>query len=343
MGRVLGAQLPAGKFLAASFQPMMRVFVTGGNGLIGSNVVRLLRSTNHEVRCLLRPGARTARIDDQRVERIEGDVLDLASVERGMAGCDGAIHLACLSAWDQIDSPAVESVAVEGTRNVLRAAGDRVRVVHISSIAAVGATRAPGLLNESAPFNLADEPGLRYAQAKHRSEQLCREAASRGADVVIVNPAETFGPGDTGLVTARTLIELLKRPLTLVCDGGTSLAYVEDVAAGIVAALTRGKTGERYILGGENVSHRKLALLCLEIAGLRRPVLTVPRFLLHASVRLAQRLGIRLPFPPAVVPYITRYWFVDNDKAVQELQVTFRSARETLQPTIAWLRAEGHI
>ena len=321
----------------------MKVFVTGGNGLIGSNVVRLLRAMNYQVRCLLRPGAQTARIDDQRVERVEGDVLDLPSVERGMAGCDAAIHLACLSAWDQIDSPAVESVAVDGTRNVLNAAGKSVRVVHISSIVAVGATRAPGLLDESTPFNLAGEPGLRYAQAKHRSEQLCREAASRGADVVIVNPAETFGPGDTGLVTARTLIELLKRPLTLVCEGGTSLAYVEDVAAGIVAALKRGKAGERYILGGENVSHHKLALLCLELARLRRPVLTVPRLLLRGSVKLAEGLGLRLPFSPAVVPYITRYWFVDNAKAVQELQVTFRPARETLQPTIAWLQAEGHL
>lgn len=321
----------------------MKVFVTGGNGLIGSSVVRLLRSANYEVRCLLRPGARTARIDDQQVERVEGDVLDLASVKHGMTGCDAAIHLACLSAWDDIDTPALESVAVDGTRNILKAAGNGVRVVHISSLAAIGATQAPGLLNESTPFNLAGEPGFRYARAKHRSEQLCRQASGNGADVVIVNPAETFGPDDTGLVTARSLIELLKRPLTLVCDGGTSLAHVEDVAAGIVAALKRGKSGERYILGGENVSHHKLALLCLEIAGLRRPVLTVPRSLLHWPVRLAERLGVQLPFSPAVVPYITRYWFVDNSKAVQELQVNFRSARETLQPTIAWLRAEGHI
>lgn len=321
----------------------MKVFVTGGNGLIGSNLVRLLRSTNHEVSCLLRPGAQTARIDSQQVERVEGDVLDRASVERGMAGCDAAIHLACLSAWDQIDSPAIDSVAVEGTRNVLNAAGNGVRVVYVSSIAAIGATRAPAVLNESSPFNLHGEPGLRYAKAKHRAEQLCHEAAARGADVVIVNPAETFGPDDTGLVTARTVIELLKRPLTLVCEGGTSLAYVEDVAAGIVAALERGRAGERYILGGENVSHRKLAQLSLEIAQLRRPILTVPRLLLQRVVELAARLGIRLPVPLVAVPYITRYWFVDNGKAVQELQVSFRSARETLQPTIAWLKAEGYL
>ncbi len=343
MARILAASVFRSRRAWLLSRLPMKVFVTGGNGLIGSNVVRLLRSKNHGVRCLLRPGARTARIDDQQVERIEGDVLDRSSIEEGLAGCNAAIHLACLSAWDQIDSPAIDAVTVEGTRNVLKVAGNSVRVVHVSSIAAIGATRTPGLLNESSPFNLSGEPGLRYAQAKHRAELLCHEAAGRGAEVVVVNPAETFGPHDTGLVTARALIELLKRPLTLVCEGGTSLAYVEDVAAGIVAALERGKSGERYILGGENVTHRKLALLCLEIARVRRPVLTVPRLLVQGVVKLTGKLGIRLPVSPAVVPYVTRYWFVDNRKAVKELRVSFRSARETLQPTIAWLQAEGHL
>jgi dihydroflavonol-4-reductase len=277
------------------------------------------------------------------VERIEGDVLDLASVERGIAGCDATIHLACLSAWDQIDSPAIESVIVEGTRNVLIAARRGIRVVHISSIAAIGGTRSPEVLNESTPFNLAAEPGFRYAKAKHRSEQLCREAASRGAEVVIVNPAETFGPDDTGLVTARSLVELLKSPLMVVCGGGTSIAHVEDVARGIVAALERGKSGERYILGGENVSHRELALLSLQIAGFQRPALTVPRFLVRWAARLTENFRLGLPLSPATAPYITRYWFMDNKKAAQDLQMTFRSARETLQPTIAWLQAEGHL
>ena len=295
------------------------------------------------MRCLLRATARTDRIDDQEVERIAGDIMDRTSVERGIAGCQAAIHLASLSAWDQIESPAVERIVVDGTRNVLEAVGNGIRLVYVSSVAAIGATRDPSVQDETTNYNLDGERGLTYAQAKHRAELLCREAVDRGADVVIVNPAETYGPDDTGLVTARNLIDFANGPLALVCGGGTCVAHVEDVAAAIVAALERGRAGERYILGGENLTHYNLARLFLEIAGLRKPVLNVSNALLRWSVAVVRTLRIPLPFHPNVVPYATRYWFVDSSKAVRDLQVRFRSARETLQPTVAWLKAAGHI
>ena len=329
---------------AAAFQKeVMKVFVTGGNGFIGSRVVRRLRSAGYKVRCLLRAAARTDRIADQQFERIEGDVRDRAAVETGIMGCEAAIHLASLSAWNQIESPAVESVVVEGTRNVLEAAGRSIRVVHVSSVAAIGATRSPHVQDESSPYNLDGERGLSYAQAKHRAELLCREAVGRGAGIVIANPAETYGPDDTGLGTAGNLIDFANGPLTMVCRGGACVTHVEDVAGGIVAALERGRAGERYILGGENLTHRKLARLFLEVAELRKPVLTVSNALLRWFSRAAQRLRIPLPFHPNVVAYATRYWFVDSSKAVRELRVRFRNARDTLAPTVAWLKAEGHI
>jgi dihydroflavonol-4-reductase len=260
-----------------------------------------------------------------------------------MLGCEAVIHLACLSAWDEIESPALEPVVVDGTRNIIAAAANRVRMVYVSSLTAVGATDRPSLLSETAPYNLSAEPGLAYAHAKHRAELLCRQAAAQGADVVVVNPAETYGPEDVRLVTAGNLIDFAKGPLTLVCRGGTCLAHVDDVAAGIVAAMERGRAGERYILGGDNLSHRSLARLVLEIAGRRQPILTVPNTFLRVVTRLARALRIPLPFHPNVVPYATRYWFADNSKAVRELNIHFRSARETLEPTIDWLRAAGHI
>lgn len=320
----------------------MRVFVTGGNGLIGSSVVRQLRAAQHDVVCLLRRGARTERIDGLAVTRVEGDVLDAASLERGIVGCHVAIHLACLSAWDEIESPALETVVVEGTRNVIKAASG-ARVVYVSSMTAIGATDRPSVLSETTIYNLNDEPGLSYAHAKHRAESLCRQAAELGADVVVVNPAETYGPEDIRLVTARNLIDFARGPLALVCRGGTCLAHVDDVAAGIVAAMERGRSGERYILAGENLTHRSLARLVLEIVGKRKPILTIPNTLLRWATRMAGALRIPLPFHPNVVPYATRYWFADNGKAVRELNVRFRSARETLEPTIDWLRAAGHI
>jgi dihydroflavonol-4-reductase len=158
-----------------------------------------------------------------------------------------------------------------------------------------------------------------------------------------VNPAETYGPDDTDLVTAGNLIDFAKGAVAFVCRGGASLAHVDDVAAGIVAALERGRSGERYILGGENLTHRELAGLFLELAGLHKTVLSVPNPVVRSLARLAPALGLPLPFDPNVIPYATRYWFVDSGKAETELGVRFRSARATLQPTVEWLQKAGHM
>ena len=184
---------------------------------------------------------------------------------------------------------------------------------------------------------------MAYAHAKTCAEELCREASARGRDVVVVNPAETYGPGDDRMVTAGNLVGLLQRPLTLVCRGGTCIAHVDDVAEGIVAALEKGRSGERYILGGDNLEHAELAKLALAIAGRRQPVVTVPNLLFRWATRAAGALGIPLPYDRNIVPYATRYWFADNSKAKRELDVRFRPARETLEPTLVWLKQAGYV
>src|SRR5207247_2168847 len=155
----------------------MKVFVTGGNGFIGSAVVRRLLHAGHAVRCLLRPTSRTERIDDLPLERVRGDVRDLASVRAGMDGCDGTVHLAGLSSWSDIDSPALSDVVENGTRHVLDAASrlKAHRVVFVSSATAVNGSDTPEIFDETAAFTL-DDPALKYAHAKHRAEALCLEA-----------------------------------------------------------------------------------------------------------------------------------------------------------------------
>lgn len=323
----------------------MRVFVTGGNGFIGSVVARKLAAEGHGVVCLLRPTSNVDRLDGVAYERADGDVRDAESLRAGMAGCEAVVHLASLSSWDLIDSPEMKDVVLGGTGNVLEAAaalGVR-RVVFVSSVTAVGATPDPEPLDESAPYNLADERGLTYAQYKHQAEELCLRAVSRGQDVVIVNPAEVYGPNDTAFVTASNLIDFAKSNPVLVCRGGTSVAFVDDVAIGIVRAMERGRAGERYILGGPNVTLEQLAQETLSILGKSARVWVLPNRLIRAITRAATGLHIKLPYNPRVIPYATRYWFVDSSKAQRELGVSFRSARDTLEPTLAWLREAGHI
>jgi dihydroflavonol-4-reductase len=216
------------------------------------------------------------------------------------------------------------------------------RVVIVSSTAAINSSDRPRVFDEHAAFAVRD-PGLRYAHAKHRAEMRAHEAYERGLAVVIVNPAEVYGPGDTALNTAGSLIDFATSNPVLACSGGTSVVHVDDVAAGIVAALVHGRPGERYILGGENLSIRGLAELCLSLVERRARVWTVPNRVVRPVSRLAIALRLPLPYNPHVVPYATRYWFMDNRKAQREFGMVFRGARETIAPTIAWLRETGRL
>lgn len=321
--------------------PPKKIFVTGGNGFIGSAVVRKLVESGHIARCLLRPTSNLDRIKALPFERVEGDVRDAGAVASGMQGCEAAIHLASLSSWNDIDSPLMAEVVEGGTRNVLeaaRAAGNK-RVVFVSSVTAVNGSEKPEVFDETAKFTL-DDSKLSYARHKRQTERLCLES---GVPVVIANPAEVYGPHDTALITASNLIDFAKSSPVMVCSGGTSVVHVDDVAAGLVAAVDRGRPGERYILGGENLTIRQLAELTLQLCGRKAKILSFPNAVIRGISTAALATHIPLPFNPKVIPYATRYWFVDASKAQRELGVTFRSARDTLAPTIAWLREAGHI
>lgn len=322
----------------------MRVFVTGGNGFIGSAVVRELEKTGRRAVCLLRETSRTDRIEALSFDRAPGDVRDIDSLRAAMRTCDATIHLAAPGGWDHDDPALLRAVIEDGTRNVLTVASElpRHRVVVVSSTAAINASNTPTVFDERAEFTVSD-PSLHYAHAKHRAEIIAREAHERGVPVIIVNPAEVYGPGDTALGTARNLMDFATETPVLVCSGGTSVVHVEDVADGILAALDRGRPGERYILGGENLTIRQLAELVLYVLGRRAPIVTVPNAIARAGSRLAVALHLPLPYNPHVVPYATRYWFVDNTKSRRELGVTFRSARDTIQATIEWLERAGHL
>ena len=318
----------------------MRVFVTGGTGFIGSRVVARLAARGDEVRCLVRPTSPVERIEHLGVETIVGDLFDPESLERGMAGADACIHLASVSSWDEIASDAVERVIEEGSRAVLRAAAaeDGVRLVHVSSAAAVNASKEPIVWDERAPFEL-EGTGLRYAISKHRVENMVREAVAEGLDAVMVNPGEVYGPDDDEWITAGTVRDWLKSWPALALKGGASVVHVDDVADGVIAALDRGERGERYILGGENLTVADMARRCLRTAGLRKPVVVVPEWALHLAVRVAAKLRLPAPMPADLVGYACRYWFVDATKAREQLGFRPRPADETIRDVVGWITA----
>jgi dihydroflavonol-4-reductase len=296
------------------------------------------------VRCLLRPASRTDRIDGLPVERAAGDVRDPGSLQHAAAGCREIVHLASPSSWNELHASGLDEVVVRGTANVLaaaRAAGVE-RMLFVSSATAVNGSEEPRVHDEESACTMPLRQ-LPYARAKREAEALCRAAADGGQDVVTVNPAEVYGPNDSVLVTARNLVDFAKGRPALVCRGGTSVAFVEDVAAGILAALERGRRGERYILGGENLTIRELCETTQRLLGRRPSCFEAPRGPLRAAARAAEALRLPFPVPPAVIPYATRYWFVSSAKAERELGVRFRGALDTLRPTLDWLEAAGQV
>jgi dihydroflavonol-4-reductase len=321
----------------------MKVFVTGGNGFIGSRVVRQLHAQGHELRCLVRETSKTHRIDMVPFERHVGDVRDVDSLVAGMDGCDGVIHLASISSWDQIRSPVMRIVVVDGTRNVLEAAkrSGGLRTVFVSSCAAINGTVEPEILDETAAFTL-DPKTYVYAGAKHDAEAICAEYAADGLPVITVNPCEVYGPEDEDLITASYLLDALKDWPVMSLYGGTAVAHVEDIANGIIGALEKGRGGERYILGGENLFVRQVMEKTLKAGGQEgKYILQLPNGITKAVIKGLAKLHLPTPVIPDIVDYGTLFWFVDCSKAQQELGYTYRSADETIADVVGWLVESG--
>ena len=318
----------------------MRVLVTGGNGFIGSTVVRILCGKGHTVRCTLRKTSNLTRLAGLFYEKAIADIRDIESLKNAVEGCDAIIHCASLSNWKDLGSPELESIVVGGTRNLINILSERpIPMVYLSSAAALGASATTHeIRNADSNFNLNPKK-YRYAAYKAEAEKHCLKAVEAGADIVIVNPVETYGPGDTEGVTASTLIEFTSGPLCLVCDGGTSVAHVVDVANGIVAALEKGKAGSKYILGGENITIAEIAKIAQECAGTKYPMLRVPAIILKSFVALFS--VIRIPALQSALTkyrYATHYWYFDNSQTIRDLGVSFRSAKETIADTMAWIK-----
>lgn len=322
-----------------------KIFVTGGAGFIGSRVVKMLLEQGYEVRCLLRNTTNTRRIDGLNYEKFIGDITVPKSIEEGMKGCTGVIHLASLSNWKDIKSSKMPQVVIEGSKNVIEAAkkNGNLKMVYVSSSTAIDGTDDLRILNEDSPLTLPNNNHYVYAHAKKQVEEYCKQEAKNGFPVVIVNPTEVYGPYDYDKITLGNLIDFATTKTVQLAEGGTSIVYVDDVANGIIAALEKGRPGERYILGGENMEFKDLAALTLEILGIKKPIKKISRKMLMTLAWISKTFGINMGFEPAVIPYAVKYWFVDNSKAKKELGVTFRSPREILEPTLKWAIEEGLI
>ena len=251
--------------------------VTGGNGFVGCHVVRALIARGDQVRVLTRENADLSALDGLAVEKVRGDLRQFDSIASAVKGCNEVYHVAAdYRLWLRDPAPMYAS-NVTGTQNILRAAASAgvSRIVYTSTVGALGIPHG-GVGREDTPSSLADMPG-HYKRSKFMAEQAALDAARAGVPVVIVNPSTPIGALDfKPTPTGRIIVDFLNRRMPAYVDTGLNIVDVQDVARGHLLAAERGRIGEKYILGGENLTLKQFLERLAALSGLSAPTVRIP-------------------------------------------------------------------
>jgi dihydroflavonol-4-reductase len=328
----------------------MLVFLTGASGFLGSHVARILAAQGAELRLLVRPTSNLKNLEGLSAETISGDLRDGASLEKAMSGCDTVFHVAAdYRLWVR-DPGEMYRSNVGGTRAILEAArknGVR-RVVYTSSVATMGFTRNGNPADEDSPVALADMIG-HYKRSKFMAEQLAITAGRSGLQVVIVNPTTPVGEQDIKPTpTGRIILDFLKRKFPAYVDTGLNLVDVTECARGHVAALERGKSGERYILGGEDLTLKQILDKLAAITGLSSPTVKLPYFFAFAAAAVDETITGRILHrePRATIDAVRmgrKKMFASSAKAERELGWKLIPVENALHRAVEWFRSNGYV
>ena len=318
---------------------MPKTLVTGGNGFVGSALVRLLAARGDELRLTVRRRSRLDHLADLDFERVECDVRDRRAVRRALRGIDRVFHVAGLVSLRRVDADRLFDVNVVGTRTVMEEAlrAGVERVVHTSSVAAIGPAPWGSTADERQLFT-AGHLGIAYVNSKHEAEAEAMRLAAKGLPVVVVNPAYTFGRGDVyGRTTAIVRRFMLGRIPAYVA-GGLNVVDVGDVARGHVLADERGEVGERYILGNRNYTLDRLFADLARISGVEAPPLRLTPAVALRLAQVAETTGVRTGFTVTDARLAGQWWCYRNGKAKRDLGFTTTPHEDAIEATVAWYR-----
>jgi len=327
----------------------MLAFLTGATGFVGSHVARTLAEKGADLRLLVRTNSNKKNLDDLKADLVTGDLRDSGSLEKGIAGCDVVFHVAAdYRLWVR-DPDEMYRANVEGTRAILEAArkANIRRVVYTSSVATMGFTSNGQPADEKSPVSLANMIGP-YKRSKFMAEQVAIEAARAGQDVVIVNPTTPVGERDIKPTpTGRIVIDFLKKKFPAYVDTGLNLVDVRECALGHVAALEKGRSGERYVLGGENLTLKQILDKLAVITGLPSPKVRVPYVLALATGVVDELVTgrIRGREPRATIDAVRmgrKKMFASSAKAEHELGWKVMPVDDALLRAVDWFRQNGY-
>jgi dihydroflavonol-4-reductase len=327
----------------------MRAFLTGATGFLGSHVARVLAEQGAHLRLLVRATSNLKNIEGLKADTATGDLRDPTSLEKAMHGCEVVFHVAADYRLWLKDPNEMYRSNVEGTRAILDAARkNKVRcVVYTSSVATVGFTGNGRPADEDSPVALSDMIG-HYKRSKFMAEQLALEAGRSGLRVVTVNPTTPVGENDVKPTpTGRIVVDFLKRKFPAYVDTGLNLVDVRECARGHVAAMDKGKTGERYILGGENLTLKQILDKLGAISGLPSPTVKLPYFVAYLAGAVDQTIsGALLGREPRATIETVRMgkkkMWASSEKAQRELGWKPVPADNALSRAVQWFQANGY-
>ncbi|MGZ3774172.1 MAG: NAD-dependent epimerase/dehydratase family protein [Pseudobdellovibrionaceae bacterium] len=324
----------------------MKVLVTGANGFLGSWVTKALVNEGHEVYALVRPKSDISELEGVACKYLHGDVTDVHSLLDAFKGMDSVFHLAGVIAYKKSQRSIMEKVNVQGTANVVNVCREHnIRLVYLSSVVAIGGGFNPNqVLNEDSPYNISDLD-LGYFQTKHEAEEIVKKACAKGElEAVILNPTTIYGAGDAKKGSRKMQLKVAQGKMKFYTSGGVNVVAVEDVVQGILSAWKNGRSGERYILSGENLLIKDLFAIIAAEAGVKPPSHLLPNTVLHtvgAVGDFMESVGLKGSLSRENAYTATMYHYFDSSKAQRELNFKPRPAREAIHNSVQWMKDQG--
>ena len=326
----------------------MKALVTGASGFIGGAVVRALIAAGVTVRVTARPGNDLRHLTGLPLEQVEADLRDKESLVRALQGCRQLYHVAAHYALWAKDPAIFYDVNVAGTRTLLEAAREAgiERTVYCSTIGAIGLPSGGGLGTETTPVSL-DQMAGHYKRSKYLAEQEVLKLAREGLPVVIVNPSAPVGAGDVKPTpTGQVIVDFMKGRMPAYIETGMNLVDVDDVAAGHLLAMEKGRIGERYILGNQNLLLREVFEILSRLTGVNAPRVKLPRLAILPLAHMNEWIAALTNHPPRIplegvrmAKYKMHY---DCSKAIKELGLPQTPVATALDKAVRWFRDHGY-
>lgn len=320
----------------------MNLLVTGGTGFLGSALVPLLAAGGHRVRLLQRSAAPEA--EALGAEVLRASLSDPGAIAPALDGVGAVLHLAGQVSFDPDDPAAMYDLHVQGTRRLLEACAAKgiSRVVLASSSGTIAVSKDDRVANEADDHPISVVGGWPYYLSKiYQEKAALRIHRDTGLPVIVLNPSLLLGPGDARLSSTDVVFKFMERRIPAMPTGGLSFVDVRDAAAAFVAALSKGRPGERYLLGGANMTFRDFFARLERLTGIAAPRVTLPSALNVAGSKLLEKFhawrGTETPLDPRSAEMGERFWYCDSSRAEAELGFAARDPQETLFETVRWL------